>query len=148
MRNSAIRKKFNYCFSGDFYEYWFYHSSFNFGRRTEHYAIILESFQVFLMFTIFLRSLVLSRLVTSKTIHMYEFITSNYSSFHLWWKKNLLNYQKVSKYYEHDCLQNFILLFMSLLTVLIVKNAHILAWSWLFQKKCYRSNLKGFQYQI
>ena len=100
------------------------------------------------MFTIFLRSLVLSRLVICKTIQMYEFITSNYSSFHLWWKKNLLNYQKVSKYYEHDCLQNFILLFMSLLTALIVKNSHILAWSWLFQKKCHRSNLKGFQYQI
>ena len=42
-------------------------------------------------------------------------------------KENLLNYQKVSKYYEHGCLQNFILLFMSLLTTLIVKNSHILA---------------------
>ena len=33
----------------------------------------------------------------------------------------------VSKYYEHDSLQNFILLFMSLLTALIVKNSHMLA---------------------
>ena len=31
-----------------------------------------------------------------------QFITNNNSSFHLWWKENLLNYQKVSKYYEHD----------------------------------------------
>ena len=23
--------------------------------------------------------------------------------FHLWWKQNLVNYQKVSKYYDHDC---------------------------------------------
>ena len=34
---------------------------------------------------------------------------------------------KVSKYYEHDCLENFILLFMSLLTALIVKGSHFLA---------------------
>ena len=27
---------------------------------------------------------------------------NNHTSFHLWWKKNLLNYQKVSNYYEHD----------------------------------------------
>ena len=31
------------------------------------------------------------------------------------------------KYYEHDCLQNFLLLFMSLLTALIVENSQILA---------------------
>ena len=36
-------------------------------------------------------------------------------------------HQKVSKYHEHDLLQNFILLFMSLVTALIVKNSHILA---------------------
>ena len=45
----------------------------------------------------------------------------------LWWKENFLNHQKVSKYYEHGCLQNFLLPFMSLLTGLIVKNSHILA---------------------
>ena len=37
------------------------------------------------------------------------------------------NHQKVSKYYEHDCLQNFLLYFMPLLTALIIKKAHILA---------------------
>ena len=30
------------------------------------------------------------------------FITNNHASFLLWWKENSLNYQKVSKYYEHD----------------------------------------------
>ena len=33
----------------------------------------------------------------------------------------LFNHQKVSKHYEHDCLQNFLSLFMPLLTALIVK---------------------------
>ena len=34
---------------------------------------------------------------------------------------------KVSKYYENDCLQNFLLHFMSLLTAKFVKNSHIWA---------------------
>ena len=58
---------------------------------------------------------------------MYHFITNNHASFHLYRKKNLLNHQRVSNYYEQDCLQNFLLFFMSLLTALIVKNSHILA---------------------
>ena len=55
------------------------------------------------------------------------FISNNRASFHLWWKENLVKHQKVSKYYENDCLQNFLLLFMSLLTAKFVKNSHILA---------------------
>ena len=31
------------------------------------------------------------------------FITNNQASLRLWWKENLLIYQNVSKYYEHDC---------------------------------------------
>ena len=27
------------------------------------------------------------------------FITNNYVAFHLWWKENLVEYQKVSKHY-------------------------------------------------
>ena len=41
-------------------------------------------------------------------------------------KKMEKKQQKVSKIYIHDCSQNFILLFMSLLTAGIVKNNHIL----------------------
>ena len=41
------------------------------------------------------------------------------------WKKNLAKHWKVSKYYETDCLQNFLLLFMFLLTTNFVKNSHI-----------------------
>ena len=30
-------------------------------------------------------------------------ISNNCALFHLWWKKNLVKHQKVSKYYENDC---------------------------------------------
>ena len=34
------------------------------------------------------------------------FITNNNTSFHLWWKENLVKNQKVFKYYVHDCRTN------------------------------------------
>ena len=52
-------------------------------------------------------------------------ISNNRPSFHLWWKENLAKLQQVSKYYEKDCLQIFLLLFMSLLPTKFVKNSHI-----------------------
>ena len=55
------------------------------------------------------------------------FITNNHDSFHLWRQEDFVKHQKVSKYYDRDCLKNFILLFMSLLTDSIVKNSHLLA---------------------
>ena len=55
------------------------------------------------------------------------FISNNLTSFHLWWKENLVKYQKVSKCYENDCVQNFLLLFLSLLTAPVAKNSQILA---------------------
>ena len=55
------------------------------------------------------------------------FITNNHASFHLWGKEYLVKYQKVSKHYVQDCLQNFLLLFMILFTASIVKGSHILA---------------------
>ena len=48
-------------------------------------------------------------------------ITNNHGSVYMWWKENLVKHQKVSKYYNHDCPQNFILLFMPSLKVPIVK---------------------------
>ena len=53
------------------------------------------------------------------------FIGNNRASFHLWRKENLVKHQKVSKYYETDCLQNFLFFCMFLLTTKIVKNSHI-----------------------
>ena len=44
------------------------------------------------------------------------FISNHRATFHLWRKENLLRHQKVLNYYENDCLQNFLLLFVSLLT--------------------------------
>ena len=55
------------------------------------------------------------------------FITNNHASLHLCWKENFVKYQKVSKYCAHDCLQNFLLLFMFLLIASIIKNSHFLA---------------------
>ena len=64
-------------------------------------------------------------------------------------RKICLTIKQVSKYYKHDCLQNFLLLFMSLLTALIVKNSHIFQGIYfIFLKKHTRSNLKCFQYQM
>ena len=60
-----------------------------------------------------------------------------------------MNHQNFSKYFEHDCLQNFLLLLMSLLTALIVKNSHVLAGLYyIFLEKRPKPNLKGFQYQF
>ena len=53
------------------------------------------------------------------------FISNNRPLFHLWWKENLVKHEKVSKYYEIDCLQNFLFLFMPLLTIKFVKKSHI-----------------------
>ena len=45
----------------------------------------------------------LKKSVGYKETRVYQFITSNHASFHLWWKEKLLNHQKISKYYEADC---------------------------------------------
>ena len=52
-------------------------------------------------------------------------INNNHALFHLWGKENLVKHQEVSKYYENDCLRNFVLLFMSLLRAPTAKNRHI-----------------------
>ena len=67
----------------------------------------------------------------------YQIIAYNHASFHLWSKENLLNHEKVLKYSEHNGLQSCFSLLISLLTVLIVKNSHILAgMHFMFLKKC------------
>ena len=66
--------------------------------------------------------------------------TNNHSSFQT---------LKVSKYYDHDFLQNFILLSTYLLPAPLVKKSHILAEIYfIFQKKRPRLDLKGFEDQI
>ena len=62
--NSGLHKKFSFCFSGDFIQYW---QSFHFWRRNKQQALILCSFQIFLIFPYFL---VLSRLASCKATHI------------------------------------------------------------------------------
>ena len=52
------------------------------------------------------------------------FVSNNRPLIYLLVKGNLVKHQKVSKYYEIDCLQNFILFFMLLLTTKFVKTSH------------------------
>ena len=49
------------------------------------------------------------------------FISNNRASFHLWRKENLVKQKKVSKYYENDCVENFLLHFMLLMTAKFFK---------------------------
>ena len=50
--NSALQEGFNFYFSGVFCSYW---QNFNFRGGTKHYAIILWRFEIFLIFSNFLR---------------------------------------------------------------------------------------------
>ena len=43
------------------------------------------------------------RFATCEATRIHQFITNNHTSFHLRWKEDLFNHQKISKYYEHDC---------------------------------------------
>ena len=71
-------------------------------------AMILSSFRIY-------SDISLSRSATRSAIRIV--CTSIYHAlFHLWWKENSLDHQKVSKYYEHDWLQKVFLFFMSFLT--------------------------------
>ena len=42
-------------------------------------------------------------MATCEANEIHQSIVNNQPSFHLCWKGNLLNLQKVSKCYEHDC---------------------------------------------
>ena len=55
------------------------------------------------------------------------FITNNRPLFHLWWKEDLVKHQQVLNNYENDSLQNFVLVFISLIPTKFVKNSHIWA---------------------
>ena len=53
------------------------------------------------------------------------FVSNNRAWFHLWRKKNMLKLRKVSKYFENDSLQNFLLVSLTLLTAQLVEGSHI-----------------------
>ena len=58
-------------------------------------------------------------------------VSNNRTSFYLWWKKNLVKYQKISKCYENDC---------------YVLNL----WSWPWICKCfqYRQRIRNLFWKI
>ena len=57
------------------------------------------------------QSQTIGHLATREEIINTRFITTNHTSFYLWWQKNLVKYQNVSKYYDHHC--SYSLLFTS-----------------------------------
>ena len=77
------------------------------------------------------------------------FITNNKILFHLWRMKNLVKHEKISKYYDQDCLKNILLPFMSSLRAPIFKSSLFLVQIFItFLKIHPNSNFKGIQYQI
>ena len=91
-------------------------------------TIILCFFKTSWYFQIFWdpKSYLIWEIVTQLLYTM--FISKNHASFHLCWNQHLVKHQKVSKYYINDCLQNFLLVFLSLLAVVpIVESSHSLA---------------------
>ena len=69
---------------------------------TEHYAIILLGFEIFLISPNLLKFQVLNRSASPEATCIYYFITNNHASFHLCEKENLVKHQKVSKYYDRN----------------------------------------------
>ena len=111
--------------------------------RTGHQTTIQWSFEIFLIFPNFLssKSEVASQLV--RQLVYTTFINNNHTSSHLWWKETLVKYQKVWKYFVHNCLQNFLLLFILSLTAPVVKNSHIFAGIYFIFKKTAWTKLKS-----
>ena len=73
------------------------------------------------------------------------FISNNCISSRLWSKESLVKHQKASKIYAIDCLQNFLSLFMSLLTVKFAKSSHFKARIYLiFLKNVVKQNWNSF----
>ena len=113
--------------------------------NTGHWFIMLWILEIFMIFANFLRSSVAQQLVNQLLYTM--FITNNYDSFHLCWKQSLVKYQKFSKYYVHDCLHFFCLLFTFIKTTIIVKKQFYFGCNWLYlSKKLSAPNLKDLRY--
>ena len=92
--------------------------------RDNHSQGNWESLNIFLIIPNFLTSKSQVFLQFLKQLAYTMFMNNNRASFRLWWKENLVKYREDSNYYENDSLQNFVLLFLSLLTAPTVKNSH------------------------
>ena len=96
--------------------------------------------------------------INREATDLYQLITNNHTFLQMWLKEKLLNHRKVSNNCEHDCLQNFLFVFMSLLTAFVNKILFINR-VWKFGQNWAgsyftilnihpRINLKDFQYRI
>ena len=93
-QNNALREKLNFCFSGDFSQYW----------QNLYFVVGLSTkWSLYEVLKLFWYFQVLSHSATREATSIYQFITNNHALFHMWWKENLLNHQKASKYYGYDC---------------------------------------------
>ena len=94
--------KVQFLFSGS---YLLVLTKFSFWDWEENWTLVIIpwSFDIILNFPNFLRPYVLSCLATWETTCIYQFITNNQASFHLWRKENLIKHKKFSKYYDHGC---------------------------------------------
>ena len=73
-------------------------------------------------------------------------ITNNRASFYL---GDLVKHLKITKYCAHDCLQNLLSLFMSLLTAKTFKNSNILVGIYfIYLQKSSRPNLDCFHLEL
>ena len=140
--NSALREKFN-LFS--FRRFLIVLIKFSFEEET--WALsnnFYEFLAFFLTFPNFLRFQFLSPFATREAIRISQVIINNHTLFVM--KGKFGQPSKVSKYYDHDFLQNFCLFFMS---SLFVKSSHILSGIYfIFLNNYSTPNLKGFQYQV
>ena len=72
-----------------------------FSFQREDWALGTNSTKLWDYLDIFLFRKILS--LSGSATFAYHFITYNHASFPFCWKENLLNHQKVSKYWEHYC---------------------------------------------
>ena len=91
--------------------------------KLAYHSIKLEQF---LNFSYFCKIIILTQQFL-RQLRYTKFISNNRTSLHFWCKENLVKHQRVWKYYENDCLQNFLSYFTSLLRPKFPKNSRIQA---------------------
>ena len=99
----ALWENFNFYFSIIFCEYWL---NLRFSGNTGHSQYEVFKLSRYFLFSQDHKILVVQQLVLQESYTI--IISSNHAPSHLWRNKSLVKYQKVSKYYEHDCSLNLV----------------------------------------
>ena len=100
MWDSTLQEKFNFCFLRVFL---LILTKFSFWQKDWTLAYNYMRFRHFPEISWFSKILNLRSFGNSWGNPWYIHIYKNCTSFHLWWKENLVKNQKVSKYYENGC---------------------------------------------